>query len=153
MRTVLILLLFAAAVEAGDLFGSWKAIPARSIAPYPGTLIVRIEPHPRGEVFTLDSVDGGGRATTASTVLYFDGQPRELQDAGCSGTQSSRRLDKSTVEVLRTCAGGEWTRFILRRRAKANELVLEITEHRSNRHLERRLALEKQSQTPTSRNR
>jgi hypothetical protein len=103
---------FATPNWAADAFGSWKVSSARSTAPYPGTLVVRIEPYIRGEVFTLDRVDGEGRATTSSTVLYLDGNLRDFQDAGCSGTQSSRRLDSRTVEVLRTCVGGEWTRFI-----------------------------------------
>ena len=82
---------------------------------------------------------------TSSTILYLDGKPRDFQDLGCSGTQSSWRVDNRTVEILRTCAGGEWTRFVRRLAAQANELVLEITEQQPNgRRFERRLALEKE---------
>src|SRR6266581_4079804 len=42
---------------AADAFGSWKVNPARSTAPYAGALTVRIEPHSRGEVFSVDRVD------------------------------------------------------------------------------------------------
>src|SRR5215469_1893856 len=102
-----ILILLAATSWAGDAFGVWKLNPARStLARDQGSLTLRIEPHPRGEVFTLDTVAADGRATTSSTILYFDGKTREFQDSTCSGTQSSRRVDGRTVEILRDCAGG-----------------------------------------------
>ena len=37
-----------------DGFGNWKVNPVRSTNPYPGSVVLRIEPHPKGEVFTLD---------------------------------------------------------------------------------------------------
>ena len=67
----------------------------------PKSLTLRIEPHAKGEVFTLDRTEANGRTTSSSILLYFDGTARAFQDAGCSGTQSSRRLDSRTVEILR----------------------------------------------------
>ena len=126
-----------------DGFGNWKVNPVRSTNPYPGSFVLRIEPHPKGEVFTLDRVDAQGRNTTSSTVLYLDGKPRDLEVAGCAGTQSSRRLDSRTVEILRNCGSGESMRFV-RRLTQPKELVLEITEQRPDgSRLERRLVLEK----------
>jgi hypothetical protein len=79
------------------------------------------------------------------------GQARDFQDLGCLGAQSSRRVDNRTVETLRTCASGEWTRFVRRLAAQAHELVLEITEQQPNgRRVGRRLVLEKQSGAKTS---
>jgi len=145
MRTVPPLLLFAAACWAGDAFGIWKVNPTRSTDPYPKGLTVRFEPHAKGEVFTLDRTDGDGRATTSSTILYLDSHPRDFQDLACTGTQSSRRLDSRTVEILRQCASGDWTRFVRRLSGQAKELVLEITEQRPDgRRLDRRLVLVKQ---------
>jgi hypothetical protein len=96
-------------------------------------------------VFTLNRIDGNGRSTTSSTILYLDNKPREFQDFGCSGTQSSRRLDSQTVEILRTCVSGEWTRFIRRLSAQPKELVLEITQQEpGGRRFERRFVLQKQ---------
>jgi hypothetical protein len=96
-------------------------------------------------VFTLDRIDGDGRSTTSSTILYLDSNPRDFQGFGCSGTQSSRRLDSQTVEILRTCASGEWTRFIRRLSTQPKVLLLEITEQQPDgRRFERRLVLEKQ---------
>ena len=139
MRTVPLLLLFAGACWAGDAFGIWKAKLS--------SLTVRFEPHAKGEVFTLDRTDGDGRVTTSSTILYLDGHPRDFQDLGCSGTQSSRRVDSRTVEILRQCGSGEWTRFVRRMSAQPKELVLEITEQRPDgRRVERRLVLEKQQE-------
>ena len=66
------------------------------------------ERHPNGEVFTLDQMERR-TATTSSTILYLDGKERVFQGFGCLGTQSSRRLDSETVEILRTC-GREQTR-------------------------------------------
>ena len=133
---------------AGDTFGSWKVKPSGSSGQRssPESLAVRFEPHNKGEVFTLDQIDGDGRSTTSSTILYFDNKPRKFQGFGCSGTQSSRRLDSQTVEIVRTCASGAWTRFVRRLlSAQPKELVLEITEQQPDgRRFERRLVLEKQ---------
>src|SRR5712692_8992957 len=113
MRIVLLLMLLGASgsIWAEDAFGVWKVNPIRSTAPYSDTVTVRFEPHDKGEVFTMDRVDADGRATTSSTILYFFGRLRDFQDSGCSGTQSSRRVDKRTVEILRDCANGEWIRL------------------------------------------
>jgi len=128
-------------------FGSWKMNPASSTGPRFSreSLTVRFEPHTRGEVFALDRIDADGRSTTSSTILYLDGNPREFQGFGCSGTQSSRRVDSQTLEIVRICASGEWTRFVRRLSTQPRERVLEITEQmRDGRHVERRLVLEKQ---------
>ena len=107
-------------------------------------LTLRFGPHPHGEVFTLDRVDGG-RTITSSTILYFDGTAREFQGFACSGTQLSARLDYQTVEILRTCGKDRWTRFLRRTTTRPDELLLEITEHQSDGgRLERRLLLRKQ---------
>ena len=90
----------------------------------------RFEPHAKGEVFTVDRIDGEGRATTSSMILYLDNKPRHFQDPTCSGTQSSRRLDNATVEILLECTSGEWTRIV--RRLSANRLVLETTQQQRN---------------------
>jgi hypothetical protein len=88
-----------------------------------------------------------GRATSTSSILYFDGEPRPFQDFGCSGVQSSRRNANAAIEILRMCASGEWMRFIRRPGARRDELVLEITEQRlDGRRFERRLVLEKRSE-------
>ena len=132
---------------SGDAFGSWKVKPARSTKPRVSweALAVRFEPHTKGEVFTLDQIDADGRATTFSTILYLDNKPREFQGFECSGTQSSRRVDSRTVEIVRTCTSGEWTRFVRRLSTRPEQLVLEITEHQADgRHVERRVVLEKQ---------
>ena len=144
----LFLLLVAIALVAGSLpedgLGDWKVNPVRSTNPYPGSFVLRIKPHPKGEVFTLDRVDVQGRNTTSSTVLYLDGKPRGLEVPGCAGTQSSRRLDSRSVEILRNCGSGEWMRFV-RLLTQPKELVLEITEQRlDGSRLERRLVLEKE---------
>ena len=105
---------------------------------------MRFEPHTKGEIFTLDRVDPDGRSTTTSTILYLDSKPRDFQGFGCSGTQSSKRLDSQTVEILRACDSGARTRFIRRLSTNPKELVLEITEEQPNGgRLERRLVLER----------
>jgi hypothetical protein len=154
MRTTALILLLTVSGWADDSFGAWTMNPARStVTPdrRPKSITVRIESHAKGEVFTLDLVEGDGRATTSSTILYLDGKSRDFQDSGCSGTQSSRRVDSQTVEILRKCASGEWVRFVRRLSAPPNELVLEVTEQQAGgRHFERRLVLEKQSGAGTT---
>jgi hypothetical protein len=149
MRIVPFIVLAAATCWSADAaFGTWKLNPARSTFAgdtQPKSLTVRIEPHAKGEVFTLDRTEANGRSTSSSILLYFDGAPRAFQDAGCSGTQSSRRVDSRTVEILRDCASGQRTRFIRRSGSQPNEIILEITEKFTDgRRFERRLILEKQ---------
>jgi len=143
----MLVLLLTPPGSAGDAFGTWKVNAARSTVapdPRPKSITIRIEWHPKGEVFTLDRIEADGRATTSSTILYLDGQPREFQDPGCSGTQLSRRVDSQTVEILRTCASGRWIRFVRRFSTQPNELVLEVTEQQAGgRLVERHLALER----------
>lgn len=104
---------------------------------------MRIEAHTRGEVFTLDRVADDGRASTFSTILHFDGKARDFQDSGCAGTQSSRRVDNRTVELVRECVGRQVR--LIRRAEKPGVLILEITEQKSDgRHSEQRLVMEKQ---------
>jgi hypothetical protein len=148
MRIVALITVAATTCWAADAaFGTWKLNAARSTFvgdTQPKSLMLRIEPHAKGEVFTLDRIEVNGRVTSSSILLYFDGTARAFQDAGCSGTQSSRRVDSRTVEIFRDCASGQWTRFVRRSGAQPNELILEITEHHTDgRHFERRLALEK----------
>jgi len=38
----------------------------------PKSLTVRIEPHAKGEVFTLDRIEADGRSTSSSTILYLE---------------------------------------------------------------------------------
>ena len=134
---------------AEDAFGTWMINPRRSQFsgdPRPKSVMVRIEPHPRGEIFTLDTIGEDGRATTSSTILYFDSRPRDFQEPQCSGTQSSRRVDGRTVEILRSCASGARTRIVRRLAAQPKEVVLEITEQQPDgRRFERRLVLENQA--------
>jgi hypothetical protein len=140
----LLMLLVGATSWAGEAFGVWKLNQARSThAGDQGSLTLRIEAHAQGEVFTLDTVAADGRASTLSTILYFDGKAREFQDSSCSGTQLSRRMDSRTVEILRECAGGAQVRLV-RRAVRPGVLILEITEQQTGgRRAERRLFLEK----------
>jgi hypothetical protein len=133
----------------GVVFGSWKLNPARStfsgVTP-PKSLTLRVEPHAKGEVVTVDRTETSGQATSFSMILYLDGVARPFQDAGCSGTQKSRRVDSQAVEILRTCTSGESTKFLRRLTQQGQELILEITEQRAGgRRFERRLVLEKQA--------
>jgi hypothetical protein len=145
--TLLMLLLLGAPGWADDAFGIWKVNPARSkfvADSYPRAVTLRIERHAKGEVFTLDQVRGNGETVTTSMILYLDGKEREFQGDACFGTQSSRRVDGRTVEIVYRCRDG-WTRWIRRVPAEPKELILDIAEHPSNgRRFERRLMLEKQ---------
>jgi hypothetical protein len=140
-------MLLGAACWAGAAYGTWKLNAARSTFAgdtQPRSLIIRIEPHAKGEVLTLDRIEADGRAISSSTILYLDGAERDFREGECSGTQSSRRMDGETVEILHKCANGNWTRLV-RRSPAPNELVIEITEqHNDGRRFARRLVLDKQ---------
>ena len=147
MRTILLTLLPGVTLMAGGPYGSWKMDASHSTFPAeipPKSLAVRIESHAKGDVFTLDRIERDGRATSDSTLLYLDGRERDFDDGGCSGSQTSRQIDSRTVEILRKCAAGTWTRFVWRV-SDGSALVLEITErHRDGRQAVRRVVLEKQ---------
>ena len=148
--TLLPSIFFGQGVEGTSVIcpsGTWKMNASRSTlaGSSPRSLTVRIERHPKGEVFTLDRIETDGRTTSSSTILYLDGEPRPFEDFGCSGTQSSRRVDERTVEIVRMCASGGWMRLLRRASTKSNELVLEIAEQSADgRHFNRRLTLERQ---------
>ena len=148
MRTVLLLIVFTTACRADAMFGTWKMDVGRSKvtgSALPKSLTVRIEPHAKGEVFTLDRIESDGRTMISSTLLYFDGAPRDFEDFGCSGTQSSRRLDGQTVEILRVCASGEWTWLIRQSAVQSKEIIIDITETRGGRsNVEWHVVLKKQ---------
>jgi hypothetical protein len=147
MRTVLLLIPFGAACWAGAAYGTWKLNPARSTfsgQTQPKTLVLRVEPHPKGEVVTVDRTGDSGQSTSSSTILYLDGAVRDFQGTECSGSQTSRRLDSQTVEIVRQCGGGDWERLVQRLTRLGKELVVEITRQRSGRRSEERLLLEKQ---------
>ena len=147
MRIAGLLVLVGAAWAADQESGVWKMNPVRSNFSgdsQPRSFILRVEPHAKGEVFTLDRVETGGRATSSSTILYFDGVARDFQQGECSGTQSSWRMDSQTVEIFRNCGAGAWTKFV-RRAALKTQLVVEISEQRADgRRFDRRLVFEKQ---------
>jgi hypothetical protein len=109
MRVLLVPALFASSALP-QTFGVWKLDTVRSVlagGATPKSLVVRVESHPKGEVFTLDTVAADGRRTSSSTILYFDGASRDLRDFDCQGTQSSRRLDSQTVGYGATAAQGD----------------------------------------------
>jgi len=147
MRIAALLVLVGAASAAEPESGIWKMNPVRSNFSgdtQPRSFTVRVEPHSKGEVFTLDRVETDGRATSSSTILYFDGVARDFQQGECSGTQSSWRMDSQTVEIFRNCGAGAWTKFV-RRTSLKTQLVLEISERREDgRRFDRRLVFEKQ---------
>ena len=159
VRTAALVFLFTMSASAGDAFGTWIVNPARSTSapdPRPRRLTIRIESHAKGEVFTVDRIEADGRTTTSSTLLFLDGKPRDFQDAGCSGTQSSWRVDSRTVEILRTCLNGDRIRLVRRSSTEPPELVLDVTGHQAGgRSFERHLVLERQSvpMGPTPKNR
>lgn len=132
----------------GQAYGTWKMNAARSTfsgGVSPKSFTVRIEPHPKGEVFTVDRTEPDGRTTSSSTILYLDGAAREFQDFECSGTQLSRRIDGETVEILRQCGAGAWTKFVRHSTDKSNKLMIDIMEkRRPGPNLDWRLILEKQ---------
>ena len=147
MRNVVLLALLAVAGRAQTVVGAWKLNPARSTfsgQTQPKTLVLRVEPRPNGEVVTVDRTEVNGQSTSASSILYFDGAARSFENAGCSGSQTSRRLDEQSVEVLRQCTSGDWERVVRRLTQRGKELVVEITRQRSGRRSEERLVLEKQ---------
>jgi hypothetical protein len=148
MRTFFLLTLIVIGNCAEPVFGTWKVKTNRSTfagVRAPRSLSVRIEPHAKGEVFTVDRVESDGRATSSSSILYFDNKPRDLQDFECLGTQSSRRLDSGTIEIRRNCAGRDGIWFVRHATDKSKELMIDITEkRRPGPNLDWRLVLEKQ---------
>ena len=131
MRTILILTVCSTACCAGSLLGTWRMDRARSwfAGPdQPRSLTVRIEPHAKGRVFSLDRLEGDGRNTSFNSVLYFDGIFRAIQDFACSGMQSSRWQDERTIEIRRACSNSEAVWRVRESAENSKELTIEITE-------------------------
>jgi hypothetical protein len=147
MRVILLMLLLGAPNGDDDAFGTWKVSPARSTLTaelHPREVTVRIERHAKGEVFTLDQIRSNGQAVTTSMILYLDGKEWDFQGETCFGTQSSRRVDGRTIEIVYRCRSG-WAHWTRRLSLEPKELILDIKEHLSDgRRFERRLVLEKQ---------
>jgi len=147
MRTAVLLLAFDAAFCGASMLGTWKMDPARSSfieVTSPKSLTMRIEPHVRGEVFTLDRIEADGRSISSSTILYFDSTPRDFQDFECSGTQSSRWLNGQTMEIRRVCAASDWTWLVRQSPQNSGEITVEISgKSRSGPSFEWRLVLKK----------
>jgi hypothetical protein len=146
MRYIQLLALIATGWTQAHV-GTWKLNPARSVFPtptQPKSLTVRVEPHPKGEVVTVDRTESNGQLTSSSTVVYLDGAARDFEGVGCSGSQTSRRLDDQSVEILRRCTSGDWQRLVRRLAPQGKEMLVEITKQQSGRHFEQRLVLEKQ---------
>jgi len=150
MRIValLMLLILPAACRAESAFGIWRMNAARSTFTGdipPKSFTVQIEPHAKGEVFTSERIEKDGRTTTASTILYLDGKPRDFQNPGCSGTQSSRVLDSRTVEIQRECKDALRTWIVRQFSTPPKELILDIVKQQADgRRSERHLVMEKQ---------
>ena len=144
---LLMLMILAGSGRSETTFGTWQMNAERSAfgeGMRPRSVTVRLEPRANGEVFTMDRIEADGRTTSASSILYFDSEPRRFEDFDCSGIQSARRVDSRTVEVLRMCASGAWLRWILRSVPQTRELALEVTEQGpSGSRIQRRLVLEK----------
>ena len=62
------------------------------------------------------------------TILYFDDKTRDVQDSASAGTQSSRRVDSETVEILREYANRGHRQLIRRSAVEPGVLILGITE-------------------------
>jgi hypothetical protein len=147
MRIVLGLAILGATCF-GQTHGTWRLDSTHSTFNKeirPRSLSLRIEQHPKGEVLTFDRVERDGRVTSSSTVLYLDGASRDVEDFGCTGTQSSRRIDEQTVEMVRVCGNGESSKTTRWRLAHPNELILEIRVRQADgRQFEDRLVLRRQ---------
>lgn len=132
----------------GQTYGTWKMDVFHSTLTgetQPKSVTLRIGKHPKGEVVTLDRVEVDGRTTSSSAILYLDGTPRDFEGVGCSGVQSSRRIDSQTVEVLHTCRSGGWSRTTRRSLAQANVLVLDIVVHQADGHqFQKQMVLKRQ---------
>jgi hypothetical protein len=148
MRLAAMLILVGAAWTSEPEFGVWKMNPVLSIFAVdtqPRSFIMRLEPHAKGTVLTVDRIEPDGRATSSRTILYLDGKPRDFEDFRCRGTQSSHRTDSGGVEIVRQCANGASTKIDIRPTASPDGLVLEITEQDPDgRRSDQRLSLEKQ---------
>jgi hypothetical protein len=144
VRIALLALYWVSQSPASDVRGIWRVNPVRSTVRYSNIAAIGFQPHAKGEVFTLYRLDGTGHTTTSSTILYFDGRDRDLEDFGCQGTQSSRRVDGGTVEIARNCTGGQHITLIRRLSPRHNELILEVTEETKGDRIDRRMVLERE---------
>src|SRR5580658_36985 len=145
MQAAALIFLFSASAGAGAPLGIWIMNAARSTLaahPRPKRLTIRIESRAKGEVFSLDRIEPGGRTTTPAPPSIWTASHAVPKTAGVRKPNRRRRVDSQTVETLRTCGPG-WIRFV-RLSSQPNELVLELTEHQTGGfRFERHLVLER----------
>ena len=90
-----VLILVGATSWASDAFGVWKLNSALSTrAGNEKSMTLRIEPHNRGEVLTLEILGADGRASTSSNILYFDGHVSKSVDKVDAYTSLRMRFPK-----------------------------------------------------------
>jgi hypothetical protein len=136
-RLLSLLILGAVRSWPQEAFGTWKGLDRRGKA-----VVLRIEPHARGEVVTVDRILPSGTAATTSLILSLNGEPREFRGERCAGTQTSKRLDDRTIEIRFQCQDGRTVHIV---RRVSRKLVVEFSDQpHGSRPVAWRLIFEKQ---------
>jgi hypothetical protein len=94
MRAVVSFILLGAACWADVAFGIWKMNVTRSTFArdtQPKSITVRIEPHAKGEVSTLDRIEADGRTTTSSSICTWTARSGIIESPGVQ--EPSRRVE------------------------------------------------------------
>ena len=147
MRLITLILMMSNWAIAQDVLGTWKMNLERSTFvgdPHPRSVTVSFERSDGRQIFTFDKVGANGQRTIDKIRLYFDGKSRPFLGETCMGTQSSRRLDTSGIQITVNCQDGHRTIFTSRYSPQNDELILDLLDVRANgRRLERHLVMEK----------
>src|SRR5687768_17048744 len=103
MQTVLIIMLFAATLS-GQTTGTWKLNLEKSKhsdgEPLPRNLVMRLEPHPQGEVVTIWRTTREGQSETDSYIQYHDGKDHPYPREERFDFINARRLANGTIAVI-----------------------------------------------------
>jgi len=148
MRTIILILIIGSTACALEPVGTWKMNSQRSTFvgdPHPREVTVRIEVSGTNRTFSFEKIGANGRKTIDKETMYLDGKARPHVGNTCSGTHSTRRVDKFTIELISRCSSGQWARFVTHFQLNG-DMILDILDVLPNgRRLTRHLVMEKEN--------
>src|SRR5262245_56294706 len=150
MRTILIIALLGLTVF-GQTSRTWKMNQGKSThkdgKPFPRSLVIRLEPHPKEETVTIWHETQDGKSQTDSFILRYDGKDHPYPREELFDSFNARKLEDGAIEILYKKEGKVVEKQIRRLMADGQQIRIQCQLLSENgRWLDRVLILEKQEE-------